>query len=73
MLPDTARARAAKQQKDLARVRAERDDLRTQLQLMARVVQVLEIENHQLEETRSQLEAQLASHTAVADFSRRRR
>jgi hypothetical protein len=73
VLPDAARARAAEQQRDLTRVRAERDDLRTQLQLMVRIVQVLEVENHQLEETRSQLEARLASHTAVADFSRRRR
>jgi hypothetical protein len=55
-------------------VRAERDDLRTRLQLMARIVQVLEIENHRLkEEARSRLEAQLASHRAVADFGRRRR
>ncbi|MER5853556.1 hypothetical protein ABT126_43290 [Streptomyces sp. NPDC002012] len=49
--PETAQAHAAKNQKDLARVRAERDGLRTQLQLMARIVQVLEIENHQLKDT----------------------
>jgi hypothetical protein len=73
MLPDSARARVAKQQQDLARVRTERDDLRTQLQLMARIVQVLEVENHQLKETRGRLEAQLASHAAVADLNRRRR
>jgi hypothetical protein len=72
-LPDSARARVAKQQQDLARVRAERDDLRTQLQLMARIVQVLEVENHQLKETRSRLEGQMASHAAVADLNRRRR
>ncbi|MGV9654141.1 hypothetical protein [Streptomyces sp. NPDC003554] len=40
-LPDTARARAAKQQQDLARVRAERDDQRDQAQLLARIVHVL--------------------------------
>ncbi|MCC5480496.1 hypothetical protein [Streptomyces barringtoniae] len=45
-LPDSARARAAKQQQDLARVRAERNDLRGQAQLLARIVHVLEIENH---------------------------
>ncbi|WP_212747198.1 hypothetical protein [Streptomyces montanus] len=70
---ETAQARAAKQQQDLARVHAERDDLRTQLQLMARIVQVLEIENHRLKETNRNLRDQLAGHTAVPDLTRRRR
>ncbi|KOV78625.1 hypothetical protein ADL01_14995 [Streptomyces sp. NRRL WC-3618] len=77
-LPETdsgrgARDRAAKQQQDLTRVRAERNDLRTQLQLMARIVQVLEVEKHQLEEANTSLRAQLAAHTAVPDLTRRRR
>ncbi|MEU6609462.1 hypothetical protein ABZ922_31140 [Streptomyces shenzhenensis] len=40
-------------------MRAERDDLRNQLQLMARIVQVLE--------------GQLADHAAVPDLTQRRR
>ncbi|MFL0021402.1 hypothetical protein ACJBCE_00475 [Streptomyces sp. NBUL23] len=72
VLPDSARARAAKQQQDLARVRAERDDLRTQTQLLARIVQVLEIENHQLKETTLALERQLADRAGVLDLTRRR-
>lgn len=70
---ETARARVAKQQQDLARVRAERDDLRTQTQLLARIVHVLEIENHQLKETTSDLERQLADRAGVPDLTRRRR
>jgi hypothetical protein len=69
---EAAQARAAKQQQDLARVRAERDALRTQLQLMARIVQVLEIENQQLKETNRNLREQLADHTAVPGLIRRR-
>ncbi|MGW1902973.1 hypothetical protein ACWCQB_37655 [Streptomyces hirsutus] len=72
MESETAQARAAKQQ-DLAQVRAERDDLRTQLQLMARIVQVLEVENHRLKETNRDLDKQLADHAAVPDLTRRRR
>lgn len=70
---DTARARTAKQQQDLARVRAERDDLRTQTQLLARIVHILEIENHQLKDTNEQLKAQLADYTSIPDLTRRRR
>ncbi|MFF0066623.1 hypothetical protein ACFYRC_34920 [Streptomyces sp. NPDC005279] len=72
-LPDSARARAAKQQKDLARVRAERDDLRGQAQLLARIVHVLEIENQQLKRTNEQMKAQLAEYTSIPDLTRRRR
>ncbi|MFE0118896.1 hypothetical protein ACFWZA_12455 [[Kitasatospora] papulosa] len=39
---------SVKQKKDLARVRAERDGLRSKVQQMARVIHVLEVENHQL-------------------------
>ncbi|WNZ06192.1 hypothetical protein [Streptomyces sp. 11x1] len=72
-LPDSARARAAKQQKDLARVRAERDELRGQAQLLARIVHVLEIENSQLKETNAFLEQQVAAQASVPDLTRRRR
>ncbi|MCX4791967.1 hypothetical protein OG369_39660 [Streptomyces sp. NBC_01221] len=72
-VPEATPARAAKQQQDLARVRAERDDLRTQLQLMARIVHVLEIENYRLNETNRILEGQLADRAAVPDLTRRRR
>lgn len=40
---------------------------------MARIVQVLEIENHRLKETNRNLEEQLADHAAVPDLTRRRR
>ncbi|MFI2906720.1 hypothetical protein ACG2OD_00400 [Streptomyces sp. PDY-4] len=72
-LPDSARARAAKQQQDLARVRAERDDLRGQAQLLARIVHVLEIENSKLKETNEALEQRLAAQSAIPDLTRRRR
>ncbi|MEU9101108.1 hypothetical protein [Streptomyces sp. NPDC048361] len=72
-LPDSARARAAKQQQDLARVRAERDDLRGQAQLLARILHVLEIENSKLKETITALEQQVAAQSAVPDLTRRRR
>jgi hypothetical protein len=71
--PDSARARAAKQQRDLARVRSERDDLRRQTQLLARIVHVLEIENSRLRETNSALEQQAAAHASVPDFTSWRR
>ncbi|GGV52432.1 hypothetical protein GCM10010245_82570 [Streptomyces spectabilis] len=71
-LPDSARTRAAKQQQDLARVRAERDDLRGQAQLLARIVQVLEIENHRLKETKTALEQQLAARAGVPNLANRR-
>jgi hypothetical protein len=67
------RARAAKQQQDLARVRTERDDLRGQAQLLARIVHVLEIENSKLKETNAVLEQQVAAQSAVPDLTRRRR
>ncbi|MET9513114.1 hypothetical protein ABZX62_32485 [Streptomyces flavidovirens] len=72
-LSDPVRARAAKQQQDLARVRAERDDLRGQAQLLARIVHVLEIENSNLKETNAALEQQVAAQSAVPDLTRRRR
>ncbi|MEV6399858.1 hypothetical protein AB0M39_34585 [Streptomyces sp. NPDC051907] len=72
-LPDSARSRVAKQQQDLARVRAERDDLRSQTQLMARVIQVLEVENHRLKEANQALEGRLADHMAVPNLARPRR
>ncbi|OEV10566.1 hypothetical protein AN218_16955 [Streptomyces nanshensis] len=72
-MPETARARAVKHQQDLARVCAERDDLRTQTQLLTRIVQVLEIENHRLKKTNRDLERQLADRAAVPDLNRRRR
>ncbi|MGW0314072.1 hypothetical protein [Streptomyces flavidovirens] len=67
------RARAAEQQQDLARVRAERDDLRGQAQLLARIVHVLEIENSNLKETNAALEQQVAAQSAVPDLTRWRR
>ncbi|MEU3296649.1 hypothetical protein ABZ722_30440 [Streptomyces longwoodensis] len=72
-LPDSVRARAAKYQQDLARVRAERDDLRGQTQLLARIVHVLEIENSKLQETNAALEEQVAVKSSVPDLTRRRR
>ncbi|MDO0929017.1 hypothetical protein QQY24_27755 [Streptomyces sp. TG1A-8] len=72
-LPDSARARAAKQQRDLARVRAERDDLRGQAQLLARIVHVLEIENSKLKEANAAMEQQVAAHASVPNLTRRRR
>ncbi|WP_230193548.1 hypothetical protein [Streptomyces coriariae] len=73
VLPDSARARAVKQQQDLARLRAERDDLRGQAQLLARIVHVLEIENSKLKETKAALEQQVAARALVPDLARRRR
>ncbi|MET7608146.1 hypothetical protein ABZS96_38140 [Streptomyces avermitilis] len=72
-LPDSARAHAAKQQQDLARVRAERDDLRGQAQLLARIFHLLEIENSKLKETNAALEQQMAAHASAPDLTRRRR
>jgi hypothetical protein len=70
---EAARARSRKQQEDLARVRAERNDLRSQAQLLARIVQVLEIEYHRFKETNAALEEQLAARTGVLDLAGRRR
>jgi hypothetical protein len=72
-VPESARARADKQQQNLTRIRAERDDLRSQAQLLARIVQVLEIENHQLKEANTNLRGQVAVQGAVRDLTRRRR
>ncbi|GGV58492.1 hypothetical protein GCM10010245_91600 [Streptomyces spectabilis] len=72
-VPDSAQACAAKQQQDLARVRAERDDLRGQAQLLARIVHVLEIENNKLKETNAALEKHMAAQSSVPDLIRRRR
>jgi hypothetical protein len=71
-LPDSARARAAEQQQDLARLRAERNDLRGQAQLLARIVHVLELENSKLKETNAALEQQVAAQSSVPDLTRRR-
>lgn len=60
-VPESARARADKQQQDLTRIRAEHDDLRSQAQLLAWIVQVLEIENHQLKEADTNLRGQVAA------------
>ncbi|MFD8005634.1 hypothetical protein [Streptomyces mirabilis] len=70
---EAARARGRKQQEDLARIRAERDDLRSQAQLLARIVQVLELENHRLKETNAALEQQLADRAGVPNLASRRR
>ncbi|MGW7420179.1 hypothetical protein ACWGJB_08950 [Streptomyces sp. NPDC054813] len=40
---------------------------------MARIVQVLEIENHQLKEANTNLRGQSAAQGAVRDLTRRRR
>ncbi|MEN1882337.1 hypothetical protein [Streptomyces mirabilis] len=40
---------------------------------MARIVQVLEIENHQLKEANTNLRGQVAVQGAVRDLTRRRR
>ncbi|KOT80938.1 hypothetical protein ADK70_27000 [Streptomyces rimosus subsp. pseudoverticillatus] len=71
-LPDSARARAVKQRQHLARVRAERDDLRGQAQLLARIVHVLEIENSKLKENNAALEQQVAVRASVPDLTRRK-
>ncbi|MFE1029675.1 hypothetical protein ACFW5I_34915 [Streptomyces sp. NPDC058818] len=69
---EAAQARGRKQQEDLVRVRAERDALRSQAQLLARIVQVLEIENHRLKETNAALEQQLAARAGVPNLAGRR-
>ncbi|PWI06903.1 hypothetical protein DIZ27_31235 [Streptomyces sp. NWU339] len=48
---DKEREASDKQKKDLIRIRAERDSLRTKTQQMARVIHVLEVENHNLRES----------------------
>ncbi|GGP61865.1 hypothetical protein GCM10010287_51820 [Streptomyces variabilis] len=48
---DKEREVSDKQKKDLTRVRAERDGLRTKIQQMARIIHVLEVENHHLRES----------------------
>ncbi|WHM36279.1 hypothetical protein [Streptomyces sp. BPTC-684] len=48
---DKEREASDKQKKDLTRVRAERDSLRAKTQQMARVIHVLEVENHQLRQS----------------------
>ncbi|MFF0132038.1 hypothetical protein ACFYTG_41095 [Streptomyces mirabilis] len=72
-MPESARAGADKQQQDLTRIRVERDDLRSQAQLLARIVQVLEIKNHQLKGANTNLRGQVAAQGAVRDLTRRRR
>ncbi|MEV8597292.1 hypothetical protein [Streptomyces sp. NPDC052012] len=72
LVSEAARPRSRKQQEDLARVRAERDDLRSQARLRVRIVQVLEIENHRLRETNEALEQQLAARVGVPDLASRR-
>ncbi|OAH10688.1 hypothetical protein [Streptomyces jeddahensis] len=51
---------------------SERDDLRSQAQLLARIVQVVQRENHRLKETDAALEQQLAAHAGVPDLASRR-
>lgn len=55
-----------------AHLRAERDDLRGQMQLLARIAHALEIECSKLQETNANLEQQLAEHDLVPDLTRRR-
>ncbi|MDH6228872.1 hypothetical protein [Streptomyces sp. MJP52] len=57
----------------LHRLRAERDDLRGQAQLLARIVHVLEIGNSKLKEINADLEQQVADRASVPDLTRRRR
>jgi hypothetical protein len=47
--------------------------LRKLTQQLARVVQVLEIENHQVKAANAALQEQLAARSGVADLCRRRR
>ncbi|MFE0759600.1 hypothetical protein [Streptomyces smyrnaeus] len=68
---EAVQARGRKQQEDLVRVRAERDELRFQAQLLARIVQVLEFENHRLKETNAGLEQQLAARVGVPGLAGR--
>ncbi|WP_405450626.1 hypothetical protein OG350_27020 [Streptomyces achromogenes] len=48
---DKEREVSEQRKKDLERVRAERDGLRARAQQLARIVHVLEVENHQLRES----------------------
>ncbi|WP_199816754.1 hypothetical protein [Streptomyces sp. NRRL B-1381] len=50
-LTDKDRDASDKRKKDLERVRAERDSLRTKIQQLARIVHVLEVENSQLRQS----------------------
>ncbi|MEH0433825.1 hypothetical protein QBB34_47540 [Streptomyces stelliscabiei] len=61
-----------KQKEDLARVRAERSDLQTLAQQLARIVNVLEVENQQLKARNAALEQQVASHNNVTGLAIRR-
>ncbi|MFE5372771.1 hypothetical protein [Streptomyces mirabilis] len=65
-------ARRRKQENDLARVRAERDELRVLSQQLARVVHVLELEKHALKEANSALEQNLAARGGITDLAARR-
>ncbi|MGW1513116.1 hypothetical protein [Streptomyces sp. NPDC002394] len=56
----------------MARVRAERDQLRVLTQQLARVVHVLELEKHALEEATGALEQDLAARGDVTDLATRR-
>ncbi|GAA2779458.1 hypothetical protein RMN57_05905 [Kitasatospora sp. CM 4170] len=69
---DADQARRRKQDEDLARVRAERDELRVLTQQLARVVHVLELEKHALEEANSALEQDLAARGGVTDLATHR-
>lgn len=69
---DAELIRYRQQKEDLARVRAERDDLRTLTQQLARIVQVLEVENHCLKATTSELKQQLAARNGVANLASHR-
>ncbi|MFJ4790729.1 hypothetical protein [Streptomyces sp. NPDC088794] len=56
----------------MARVRAERDDLRKLTSQLARVVQVLEVENHRVKAANATLEEQLAARAGIPDLASRR-
>ncbi|MCQ8775071.1 hypothetical protein [Streptomyces telluris] len=69
---DKEREVSEKQKKDLARVRAERDTLRTKAQQMARVIHVLEAEYAQLAQAKAALDEELAARAGVTYLSTRR-
>ncbi len=71
--PAAESARTRRQQADLVRVRAERDELRAQTQLLARVVQVLEIENHRPKETNAVLQRHRTAQAGIPDLASRGR
>lgn len=69
---DTVQAQKDQQQIQLARLRAERDDLQTLTRQLARIVHVLELENQQLRDANADLERELAAHARLAHLADRR-